>query len=163
MKWLLMAVFLVILQFQAHQQVFNLEMEEEDYHRIEDALQLASQDAVLDVTHDSVADGQVMFDQAQVDTIFRATLANNLDLDPTTLQPKPGTMLTVAPRILDEEFIDTSNASFPYHYVNSTYGVDVTLNEPSIVVVVQFTMPSYAANVKPFAVTVPIVQSYHGG
>ncbi|WP_029421786.1 hypothetical protein [Alicyclobacillus macrosporangiidus] len=162
MKWVLMALFLVILQFQSHLQVFNLEMEESDYHRVHDALQLATDDAVEMVTQDSVSNGQPVFDQTKADNAFRSTLANNLDLDPGTWQPKPNTMLKTAPQVLDEEFFDWSNANFPYHYVNTTYGIDVTMNEPSIVLVVQFTMPSYAANVKPFTMNIPVVASYHG-
>lgn len=160
MKWILMALFLVVLQFWTHEQVLNLEMETVVYHRIENAMILASQDAVEDVEPASTANGQPIFDQTEADETFRATLANNLGLDPNTLQPLPNSTFHVAPKILDEEFYDWSNTTFPYHYVNSTYGIDMTLDAPSIVFVVQFTMPSYAANVQPFTVTVPMVQSY---
>lgn len=155
-----MALFLVVLQFWTHEQVLNLEMETVVYHRIENAMILASQDAVEDVEPASTANGQPIFDQTEADETFRATLANNLGLDPNTLQPLPNSTFHVAPKILDEEFYDWSNTTFPYHYVNSTYGIDMTLDAPSIVFVVQFTMPSYAANVQPFTVTVPMVQSY---
>lgn len=160
MKWVMMALFLVVLQFWTHEQVLNLEMETVVYHRIENAMILASQDAVEDVEPASTANGQPIFDQTEADETFRATLANNLGLDPNTLQPLPNSTFHVAPKILDEEFYDWSNTTFPYHYVNSTYGIDMTLDAPSIVFVVQFTMPSYAANVQPFTVTVPMVQSY---
>ncbi|WP_206886118.1 hypothetical protein [Alicyclobacillus mali (ex Roth et al. 2021)] len=162
MKWVMMALFLVVLQFWTHEQVLNLEMETVVYHRIENAMILASQDAVEDVVPSSTANGQPIFDQTEADQTFRATLAHNLGLDPSTLQPLPNSTFHVAPHIVDEEFYDWSNTTFPYHYVNSTYGIDETLDAPSIVFVVQFTMPSYAANVQPFTITVPMVQSYAG-
>ncbi|TDY40487.1 hypothetical protein C7445_12016, partial [Alicyclobacillus sacchari] len=141
-------------------QVLNLEMETVVYHRIVNAMFLASQDAVEDVVPSSTANGQPIFNQTEADQTFRETLANNLGLDPNTLQPVPNSTFHVAPQIVDEEFYDWSNAIFPYHYVNSAYGINETLDAPSMVVVVQFTMPSYAANVQPFTVIVPVVQSY---
>ena len=157
-----MALFLVVLQFWTHEQVLNLEMETVVYDRFENAMILASQDAVEDVVPSSTANGQPIFDQTEADETFRATLANNLGLDPSTLQPLPNSTFHVAPQIVDEEFYDWSNTTFPYHYVNSTYGINETLDAPSMVVVVQFTVPSYAANVQPFTITVPMVQSYAG-
>jgi len=162
MKWIMMALFLVVLQFWTHEQVLNLEMETVVYDRFENAMILASQDAVEDVVPSSTANGQPIFDQTEADETFRATLANNLGLDPSTLQPLPNSTFHVAPQIVDEEFYDWSNTTFPYHYVNSTYGINETLDAPSMVVVVQFTVPSYAANVQPFTITVPMVQSYAG-
>lgn len=162
MKWILMALFLVVLQFWTHEQALNLEMETVVYHRIVNAMVLASQDAVEDVIPSSTANGEPIFDQAAATQTFRTTLANNLGLDTNTLQPLPNSTFHVAPHIVDEEFYDWSNTTFPYHYVNGTYGMNETLDAPSMVVVVQFTMPSYAANVQPFTITVPMVQSYAG-
>ncbi|EJY57289.1 hypothetical protein URH17368_0012 [Alicyclobacillus hesperidum URH17-3-68] len=162
MKWILMALFLVVLQFWTHEQVLNLEMETVVYHRIVNAMFLASQDAVEDVVASSTANGQPIFNQTEAAQTFQTTLANNLGLDPNTLQPVPNSTFHVAPRIVDEEFYDWSDTTFPYHYVNSAYGINETLDVPSMVAVVQFTMPSYAANVQPFTITVPMVQSYAG-
>lgn len=160
MKWVMMVVLLMILQFEAHQQVFNLEMQETDYRRIQEAVQLATLDAVEQVQPTSVSSSEPIFNTAQANTVFDQTLAANLDLNALTLQPKPNTMLSVAPTVLYEQFLDWSNASFPYQYTNSTYGIHLTLNFPSIIMVLQFTMPSYAHNVKPYTFTIPVVQSY---
>ena len=70
-----MVVILVVLQFQTHQQVMNLEWQEADARRIDNAMQLASQDAVEQVASTNVGDGQVVFNQSVVDTAFKATLA----------------------------------------------------------------------------------------
>lgn len=161
LKWVFMVVILVVLQFQTHQQVMNLEWQEADARRIDNAMQLASQDAVEQVASTNVGDGQVVFNQSVVDTAFKATLAANLDLNSSTLQPNPNTMLSVAPTILVETFLDSSNTTFPYTYTNSTYGINKTLYEPSVIYVLQFTIPSYASNVSPFTMDVPMVQSYH--
>ena len=160
MKWILMAIFLTIIEIEVHMQTLNLSLQEGDYHRLSDALDFASQDATLDVTTNTDATGVAVFNQTEANATFRATLARNLNLDPTTLAPRPNSMLSTAPTILDEQFFDGSNTSFPYTYTNSTYGLNVTLNNPTLVLVVQFTMPSYAANVPTYTVTLPVIQSY---
>ena len=161
LKWVFMVVILMVLQFQTHQQVMNLEWQEVDARRIDNAMQLASQDAVERVMPTNAGNGQVVFDQSVADATFKSTLAANLDLNSSTLQPDTNTMLSVTPTILVETFLDASNTTFPYTYTNSTYGINVTLNEPSIIFVLQFTIPSYAHNVSPFTMDVPMVQSYH--
>ena len=162
MKWVMMAILLVLLQVDAHQTVFNLEMQESDVQRIEDAMQLASQDAVLNVASSDTTNGTApVFNQTQALSAFDATLAANLDLDPTTLQPVPGTMLSVAPQMVYDQFIDGSNATFPVSYSNATYGIGpLTLEQPTFVVAVKFTVPGYALDMSPVTLTVPMVQSY---
>ena len=141
-----------------------MELETADENRMIDAVQLAAQDAVQDVTPSTLASGQAVFDQLEADATFRSTLAANLDLNASTLEPNPNTMLKVAPQILVEKFIDYSNSTFPTTYTNSTYHINYTssypITNPSIVLVVQFTMPSYTGDVTPFAIDVPVVQSY---
>lgn len=160
MKWVMMALFLVILQFYAHQNVLNMELQEQDYQRISDAVKVAAQDASMDVTQNSASSGEPVFDSSLAIQTFDASLAANLNLNPTTLQPNARTMLAVAPKVLDAQFYDWSNATFPYNYVNPTYNLNQTMNNPSVVFVVQCTIPSYAAGTAPFTVTIPVVQSY---
>ena len=76
-----MVIVLVLLQFHAHQQVMNLELQEADARRIDNAMQLASQDAVERVVPTNAGNGQVIFDQSVADATFKSTLAANLDLN----------------------------------------------------------------------------------
>ncbi|WP_436664452.1 hypothetical protein ACOALA_20700 (plasmid) [Alicyclobacillus acidoterrestris] len=161
MKWVMMAIFLIIVQFGAHQTILNTNTQELAYHRIRDAMQFASQDAVEQVEPASVANGEPVFDTTQADQVFKEDLAKNLQLDSTSLEPQPNTLFKVTPVIEKEQFIDWSNATFPYDYTDPS-GIQVTLTEPSIVYVVQFTIPSIDSNAKPFTITVPMVQSYDG-
>ncbi|GMA65656.1 hypothetical protein NZD89_28020 (plasmid) [Alicyclobacillus fastidiosus] len=161
MKWVMMAIFLVIVQFTAHETVMNTNNQEFAYQRIVDAMQFATQDAVEQVEPTSVANGEPIFDTEAADAVFRGDLAKNLQLDPITLSPQPNTILKDTPVILKEQFIDWSNATFPYNYTDPS-GFNVTLTEPSIVYEVQFTIPSLTSNVQPFTITIPVVQSYDG-
>ncbi|SHK66955.1 hypothetical protein, partial [Alicyclobacillus tolerans] len=140
MKWILMVTFLVVLYGMTHIQVLNMTTQEIAYTRIETAMRLADHDATLDVTEASVAAGEPVFDQTAALATFEQSLAQNLDLNPTTLQPYPNTLLTEAPKILTVSYFDWSDVTaFPTTIVDTTYGVDMPVSAPSILVVVQFT------------------------
>lgn len=128
----------------------QLGMNQQAYQIFTGALTNAADAASIQVTPASVSDGTPVFDQKQADTQFKQVLASNLNLDPTTLQPKANTLFTTAPVIQLEKFFDYSNTTFPYHYVNSQYGIDVTLNGPSIVYSVEISSPRYYLSTQSF-------------
>ncbi len=158
MKWVMMVIFLIAVSFQAHQTVLNFELQEADHHRVLDGIQLASQDALLAVTTDSQTQGNPEFDQTIAIQAFQNTLAANLSLDPTTLQPFPNTLLSATPTIQSQQFYDASTTSFPDSLV--VYGMTMTLNQPTILFNVQVAIPSYNSGEPAVAITVPVIQSY---
>lgn len=157
-----MFIFVVLVEFGAHMQTLNLSTQETAYQRITDAVQLASQDAVEQLEPDSIAMGQPIFNTTQADLVFRTDLANNLQLNPTTLAPLPNTLLQTPPVIKEEEFYDWSNATFPDSISDTASGIEETITEPSILYLLQFTIPSVGDSSQPFVINVPVLQSYNG-
>ena len=160
MKWIIAFTLLVAYFIQVHVTMLNTGMQENAYERFTYACEIASHDASLDVTPNSVSDGFPIFNQTEATTTFDQDLAENMQLNPNTLAPLPGTLYQQPVQILLEQFFDYSNTSFPYHYTNSTYGIDVTLNGPAIVYVVQAQIPSIEPGVSGFSKTWSVVQGY---
>lgn len=160
MKWVIAFTIMVAYFIQVHVSMLNTATEENAYERFTYACEIASHDASLDVTPESVSDGFPIFDQTKATNSFDQDLAENMQLNPTTLAPLPGTLYQQPVQILLQQFFDYSNTTFPYHYTNSTYGIDVTLNGPAIVYVVQAQIPTIQPGVTGFPKIWSVVQAY---
>lgn len=161
MKYIILALLITGYSFLVHVQVLNTGNQERAYQKFMDALNLAGHDASLDVFSATVANGSPVFNEAEANVTFRDTLAANLDLNPSTLAPVPGSMFQEPLQIQLEQFVDYSNTStFPYTYTNPTYGVHVIMNGPSIVWVVLAQIPSQIAFEPGFSKTRIVVDAY---
>lgn len=160
MKWVITLFIMGIFFVQIHLDMLTQGQDELAIERLHYALQLASHAASVMVTDPTVSDGQITFDQTEADAVFKRTLADNLALDKTTLQPLSGSLFQTGPTIELEQFIDYSNATFPDHYVNSTYGIDTTLYGPAIVYAVQLPAPKFFHSSPSFNLQWSTIASY---
>ncbi|SFV03719.1 hypothetical protein [Alicyclobacillus macrosporangiidus] len=142
MRYVIAISILIVFFVQVHLSVLNTGYQEQALQRVTYALENASHAASMQVTSASVSDGYPVFDQTQADAIFREVIASNMKLDANTLSPLAGSMFKQPLTVELEQFVDYSNTpSFPYHYSNPAYGIDVVLNGPSIVYVVKIPIP----------------------
>ncbi|MFD1674146.1 hypothetical protein [Alicyclobacillus fodiniaquatilis] len=162
MRYVIALIFLIGYYVEVHISTLNVGLEENAYERFTYACENASHDAALDVTPESIATGQPVFDETAATNTFDQDLAANMDLDPQTLKPLPNTMFQAPVTVLTEQFIDYSNTTFPYEYKDAAYGIDVTLEGPAIAYVVQAQIPSIQPGVTSFTKTWAVVQSYPG-
>jgi len=160
MKWALFFIFLIVPWIQAWIDTESADVQERAYQNLNDALESASQAAVLNVEPTSVSDGNIVFNQGQANATFYQMLAQDMDLDSSTLQPLPGSIYQSAPIVKVTQFFDYSNTNFPVHYLNSTYNIDTWIYGPSIVYVVQEAAPKPYTSSTPFTMTWPDVVSY---
>jgi hypothetical protein len=148
MKYVIAISILIIFFVKVHLSVLNTGYQIQALQRATYALERASHAASIQVTPESVSDGYPVFDQARAHAVFWQTLASNMQLDQgtvvdaNTMDPLPGTMFKDPVTLEVEQFIDyTVTPSFPYYYVNPAFGIDVVLNGPSIVYVLDVPIP----------------------
>ncbi|MBA1336515.1 MAG: hypothetical protein HPY66_2950 [Firmicutes bacterium] len=85
---------------------------------------------------DGMADGVFLIDPDAAQDNFRAVLAHNLGLDETTLEPLPGSILSGRPEIKE---LAVEN-DYPSSYVSTTLGRAYSIEHPSVIAVVEFTV-----------------------
>lgn len=109
--------------------------------RIKSALDLATHDASLQLDISELDVGIIKFVQDDVISSFKQTLERNLYLNSDLSPANPsGNILTVAPSILYLKGVDTG--SFPQDVNTTIEGVPlIRLNNPSIIAVLEYTLP----------------------
>ncbi|QSO50144.1 hypothetical protein [Alicyclobacillus mengziensis] len=163
MRFFLIAVFTVIFAVTSFTRNTDMNYDLLADRRLADALELASDGASEQVQIASVANGDIVFNQAAADSTFKTILANNLALDPSTLTPLSNSMYQSGATVNVEQFFDYSNTTFPYTYDNPQYGIDVVLTGPAIVYNVTLPVPkNFESSPSGFPLTWTKVASYPG-
>lgn len=162
MNWLFFFLAMIFSWIATDVAQASGDIDETAYQHLDYALNIASQAAAQQVNFSSVSTGDIVFDQSGAKQTFDQLLASNMNLNTSTLVPNQGSIYTSSPTIQVMQFLDYSNTSFPYHYVNNQWGINTWIYSPSIVFVVQEQAPKAFVSSPSFTMTWPAVVSYEG-
>jgi hypothetical protein len=136
---LLTVLFAFIMNIQT-----NLDTDKTATRQLKNAAELAAHDASLALNSTNLVDGNIVFDIQQATENIKKSLQFHLDLD-DSLKPLADSLYQDNITIEHLEFIDDSNATFPYNYFNPRYDIVDTLQGPSVIVVISTDSPRYFA------------------
>lgn len=112
------------------------------HSRLKFALNRGGHDAALQVSKDYLAEGLVVFDRPLALAAFEAGLRGNLQLR-TDGTPYEGSLLSDAPVIVFEDYVDNSTPEvlFPYSYIRESEHIFQVLKGPAVIYKVRVKMP----------------------
>jgi hypothetical protein len=139
MAKLVFGILMAVVWWMLH----ALQMEEElamsTVHEAKRAVNRAAHAAAQQVDRDKLEVGLLSLDPERAESAAMVYLRENLRLD-SGLQPLPGSFLRERVRI--EQFVVIgSEAVFPYTYRNDSFGYEVTLKRPGVVLIVHLAFP----------------------
>lgn len=137
-KLVLFALVTVIIM-TVHALQLDREMAVHTLFRAKDAVNRAAHAAALQLDDEKVSWGVQDIDPLKAEQWARQYLQVNLGLD-ESLHPLTGSWLQEQVEWLVFDVIQ-ADESFPYHYVNSTYGFEATLHKPGVVLMVRIHYP----------------------
>lgn len=136
---LLTVLFAFIMSIQ-----INLDTDKTATRQMKNAAELAVHDASLALDSNRLVEGNIVFDQKKAKQSIQESLKYHLELD-ESLKPLKNSLYQKNITIEHLEFIDDSNASFPYKYTNSRYDIVDNLQGPSVIMVISTDSPRYFA------------------
>jgi len=164
MRMALSGLMLLLFWFMLYSNQVNIDMEVKAAQQLSMSAQLAAHDASLVISPSSIGTGDAVFDQAGSSQVFQRTFDDNAGFDPNTGQALPTSLYQGSVALLYQGFIDYSNqATFPFDYVNSAYGIHIVLTDPAVIFVVQVTSKAYTVFSKPQTFTYPVIYQYNPG
>ena len=164
MKMALTGLMLLLFWYMLYSSQINIDMLAKASQQLSMSAQLAAHDASLVISPDSIGAGETVFNQAAASQVFQDTFDANAGFNPTTGQAIPGSLFQGSVQLLYQGFVDYSNQStFPFDYVNNTYGINIVLNDPAVIFVVQVTTRPYTASSAPQTWTYSVVYQYSPG
>lgn len=101
----------------------------------------AAKMAAIQITPGSMAIFQPQIDPVTADSAVRSSLAENLNLEPTTLISRTASLTGQITYNLV-----VVNGPYPYRYINTEYQVDTTIIEPSVILMAK---SQFGAGVRP--------------
>lgn len=136
---LLTVLFAFIMNIQ-----MNLDTDKTATRQLKNAAELAAHDASLSLNSTNLVDGSIVFDVQQATKNIKESLKFHLDLD-DSLNPLSDSLYQDNVTVEYLEFIDDSNATFPFNYYNPQYDIVDTLQGPSVIMVISTDSPRYFA------------------
>lgn len=144
----LRTMFLILIFAGLMSMQYNIDSDKTATRQIKNALELAVHDAALALDESQLSQGKIVFDQEQALENFKNSLNYTLDFTSSSgyyYEPKSTSFYKEDLYIDHIEFIDDTNATFPFTYTNADYDIIDTLNGPSIVAVLATKSPRYFA------------------
>lgn len=131
----------------------NLTADADASKYLKEDMDLAVHDAGLKIEPDQLAKGKIVFDPNQAYQAFVQSLEKNADLKMAnpgskTLKPASGSFFQDSFKVKSFIILDDSNASFPYTYSYPSHHLDLLLEGPSIIAVVETYGPRYFSGQK---------------
>ena len=99
----------------------------------QESINRATKAAAFQITGISYASGAPQIDPPTAEDRFREILAQNMHLNPVTLEPQNDRVKTTPTYALL-----VFNGPFPQSYTNAEYGISETINEPTVIAMVKF-------------------------
>lgn len=162
MKMALTGLMLLLFWYMLYSNQVNIDMLAKASQQLSMSAQLAAHDASLAVSPASIGAGETVFNEADASQAFQDTFDANAGFNPATGQAIPGSLFQGPVQLLYQGFVDYSNQStYPFDYVNPTYGINIVLNDPAVVFVIQVTTRAYTASAVPQTFTYPVVYQYN--
>lgn len=130
---------------------WNMDSDDTATRQLRNAMEIGVHDASLALDESQLANGYIVFDQAQATDQFKKALETQLHLN-SSLIPLANTYYQhpfVIKQLLffDDKTPDPNNPgktiTFPYIYQNPKYNVLEVLDGPSVLAVVETTSPRY--------------------
>lgn len=103
----------------------------------QESVNRATKAGAFQITGISYATGTPQIDPPTAEDKFREILAQNMHLNPVTLEPLNDRVKTTPTYALL-----VFNGPFPQSYTNSEYGIAETINEPTVIAMVKFRFNS---------------------
>lgn len=114
--------------------------------RVKNAVNRATHDASLQLEPETLSSGYQYFDQTAALSAFKTSLANNLGLNPLTLNPLSNSIFSSKPKIEFIDFLDDHDPiTFPYLYQNSNYQITKIINGPAVIAVISIEKPVFSS------------------
>jgi len=138
---LTLAIFVRIQIFQDDHFVSRITNE-----RLKNSINRGAHDASLQIDPVAWGNGEIIFVTDQALQTFKHTLADNMGLNQVTLEPLPNRLMTDPVEILFEDYIDANDSvTYPFTYVNATYGISKKIYGPAVIYVVRTKQPKVHA------------------
>lgn len=136
----LLILFIIIVPVIMMMYALNTDVElaHQYFFRAKGSLNRAVHASSLQIDDVALSKGIYKIDETKAQEEFYKYLKYNLQLD-DNLTPLPNTFLEDQVTVLEYKVVNTG--PFPYHYVNSTYDLDVWLSRPGVIAVVEVKYP----------------------
>lgn len=121
---------------------FNLVTDYKTSKYLKEEMEIALHDAGLFVNNQELANGKIIYDTTLAYNAFVNSLELNTNL--SDLQPTSNTYFNEL-EVVTFKVFDDSNTTFPYEYVDPTFGHRRTFNGPTIYVIIETYSPRFFA------------------
>lgn len=139
MAKLTFGVLMAVIWWALHALQMDEELAMNAVHEAKRAVDRAAHAAAQQLDRDLLELGTLTLDPDLAEATAYAYLRANMRLD-AALAPLPGSMLREPVQVAQFAVIG-ADADFPYTYRNETYGYEVTLSRPGVVLIIHVAFP----------------------